>query len=80
MRNKDFHLTLPKDKVLDLPEFKKFSDDNIIVTQHLKFTSERAERAEKNIVIKQENAGYQHFLLFPQCFQKLSFDNVGIVW
>ena len=32
---------------------------------------------------KGENAGYQHFLLFPQCFQKLSFLGslkVGIVW
>ena len=27
----------------------------------------------KNIVGKGENAGYQHFLLFPQCFQKVSF-------
>ena len=26
----------------------------------------------ENIVGKGENAGYQHFLLFPQCFQKLS--------
>ena len=25
---------------------------------------------EKEIVGKGENAGYQHFLLFPQCFQK----------
>ena len=24
----------------------------------------------ENIVVKGENAGYQHFLLFPQCFQK----------
>ena len=24
----------------------------------------------ENIVGKGENAGYQHFLLFPQCFQK----------
>ena len=22
---------------------------------------------------KEENAGYQHFLLFPQCFQKVVF-------
>ena len=27
----------------------------------------------ENIVGKRENAGYQHFLLFPQCFQKPSF-------
>ena len=30
-----------------------------------------AERVE-NIVKKGENAGNQHFLLFPQCFQKHS--------
>ena len=29
------------------------------------------DRAE-NILEKEENAGYQHFLLFPQCFQKIS--------
>ena len=27
----------------------------------------------EKIVGKGENAGYQHFLLFPQCFQKSSF-------
>ena len=27
----------------------------------------------QNIVGKGENAGYQHFLLFPQCFQKATF-------
>ena len=25
----------------------------------------------ENLVGNGENAGYQHFLLFPQCFQKL---------
>ena len=30
----------------------------------------------ENIVGKRENAGYQHFLLFPQCFQKLFFPRV----
>ena len=37
----------------------------------------------ENIVRKGENAGYQHFLLFPQCFQKQSFTGslkFGIVW
>ena len=38
----------------------------------------------ENIVGKGENAGYQHFLLFPQCFQKVSFSSkvlkVWIVW
>ena len=37
----------------------------------------------ENIVGKGENAGYQHFLLFPQYFQKASFSSslkVGSVW
>ena len=37
----------------------------------------------KNIVGKGENAGYQHFLLFPQCFPKpssLRSLKVKIVW
>ena len=27
-------------------------------------------KSEENIAGKGENAGYQHFLLFPQCFPK----------
>ena len=37
----------------------------------------------ENIVGKGENAGYPHFLLFPQCFEKASFPNTSkgvIVW
>ena len=37
----------------------------------------------EHTVGKGENAGYQHFLLFPQCFPKppsLGSSNVGIVW
>ena len=37
----------------------------------------------ENIVGKGENAGYQHFLRFPQCFQKPYFpgsSKVGIMW
>ena len=40
------------------------------------------ERVE-NIEGKGENAGYQHFLLFPQYFQKTSFSGslkVRIAW
>ena len=35
------------------------------------------------ICLNQENAGYQHFLLFPQCFQKTFCAGslkVGIMW
>ena len=37
----------------------------------------------ENIVGKGENAGYQQFLLFPQCFEKASFPRMSkdvIVW
>ena len=34
-----------------------------------------SDRVE-NSVGKEENAGYQDFLLFPQCFQKASFSRV----
>ena len=47
------------------------------VVQKLKFAMGRAEK----VVGKEENAGYQHFLLFPQCFQKATFSGslkVGI--
>ena len=49
------------------------------VIEKLKFVMERVE----NIVGKGENAGYQHFLHFPPCFQKPSFSwslKVGIEW
>ena len=49
------------------------------MTEKLKFVLKRLE----NIVGKGENAGYLHFLLFLQCFQKASFQGslkVGIVW
>ena len=38
---------------------------------------------EENIVGEGENAGHQHFLLLPQCFQKTYFSGslkVGIAW
>ena len=38
----------------------------------MKFISERIE----NILGKGENAGYQHFLLFPKCFQKPSLGSL----
>ena len=32
----------------------------------------------ENIVGIGENAGYQHFLLFPQCFQKVPFSDMSL--
>ena len=40
--------------------------------EKLKFALGRVE----NIVRKGENAGYQHFLLFPRCFQRTSYNEV----
>ena len=51
-------------KILDSSKLKAFKD-KINVTQKLKFALGTVE----NIVGKGENAFYQHFLLFPQCFQ-----------
>ena len=48
-------------------------------TEKMKFV----EGSVENIVGKGENAGYQHFLNFPQCFQRAFFSGslkVGIVW
>ena len=58
--------SLPNDKILDRSKFKAFADDKIIATENFKSVLETVE----NIVGKGENAGYQHFLLFPQCFPK----------
>ena len=74
-------LTLPKDKILDWSKLKYplYAEDKIIVTEKLQFVLRRVE----NIVGNGENAGYQHFLLFPQCFQKASCTGslkVRIVW
>ena len=71
--------SLPNDNILNWSKLKAFADDKINVTHTLEFVLRRVE----NIVEKGENVGYQHFLLFQQCFQKLSFPGsleVGIVW
>ena len=64
---------------LDWTKMKAFADDNINVIKNLKLLRGRVE----NILGKGENAGYQHFLLFPKCFQKPSSSGelkLGIVW
>ena len=54
--------------ILDWTTLKSSADDKINLIQKLKFLYGRLE----NILGKGENAGYQHFVFFPQCFQKLS--------
>ena len=70
---------LPNDNFLDQSNFKAFADDILNVVQNMICVPDRVA----NIVGKEENAGYQHFLLFPQCFQKSSLSGslkVGIAW
>ena len=51
-------------KYLDRCKLIAIADDKLNVIKQLKFVLGRVE----NILVKGENAGYQHFLLFPQCF------------
>ena len=60
---------LPNDKILDWSKLNAFEDEKINVNLKLKFALGRVE----NSVGKGENAGYQQFLLFPQCFQTGTF-------
>ena len=58
--------SLPNGKFSDCSKLKAFADDKINKTEKSKFVVGRLE----NIVGQGENAVYQHFLLFPECFQK----------
>ena len=48
---------------------KALGDNKLTLAQMVQIFIDRLE----NNVGKGENAGYQHFLLFPQCFQKAYF-------
>ena len=50
---------------MDLTKLKSFADDLVDLAKMMRSIFDRIE----NMVEKGENAGYQHFLLFPQCFQ-----------
>ena len=70
--------TLPNNKFVDWSKLKELADEKINVTEKLNFVLGMVE----NSVGKGENAGYQHCLLFLQCFQKAYFSGslkVGII-
>ena len=70
---------LPDDNILGFPTLKAFADDKWNVTQNVKVVFYRIE----DTIGKEENAGNQHFLLFPQYFHKAfssSALKVFIVW
>ena len=58
-------ISLPNNKIWSLTKLKAFTDDKLNVAKMMISLFDRVE----NIVGKGENAGHQHFLLFPQCFQ-----------
>ena len=47
-------------------QIQSISKDKLKLIKTAKTVLDKIE----NTVGKEENAGYQHFLLFPQCFQK----------
>ena len=57
---------LPNKQFSDWSKLKAFADDKINVTEKLKFDLEIKGRKHCG---KRRNAGYQHFILFRQCFQ-----------
>ena len=68
----EFINSLPKCKILDQSKLKAFTDDNSKVIHMAKFVLDKME----NIVGKEKNAGYQHFLLFPTMLSKGFFFRV----
>ena len=61
---------------MDMTKLKAFAHSSA------KMTISLYDRVE-NTIGKGENAGHQHFLLYPQCFPKpssLGSLKVGIVW
>ena len=70
----------PNNKILDWSKLEVFADDKINVTKKIEFFFFFNDRKHCG---KGENAGYQHFLLFPQCFQRELLAGLlkdGIVW
>ena len=71
--------SLPNVKSLEKSNLLDFAQDKINVTHKMNFVVGSVE----DIVGKGDNAGYQHCLLFPQCFQNVSLSGlfkVGIMW
>ena len=72
-------LTLYQMAKFDWSKLKALADDKLNIAKRTISLFDRVE----NTVGKGENASYQHFLLFPHCFEKASFSGslkVWIVW
>ena len=72
-------LLFPKQQILNSSKFKQFADDNFKFDEKGGKCSKRVE----NTSGKGENARYEQFLLFPQCFQRTctaDMQKQGLVW
>ena len=69
----EFFNSLPNDKILAWSKLEAFADDKY---DDFKIMISPFIRLEKTVG-EGENAGYQHFLLFSQCFPKPPF--LGVV-
>ena len=58
----------PNDKILDMTKLKAFADDKLNIDKMTVSVLDRVENTEG----KGENAGYQDFLLYSQCFPRPS--------
>ena len=61
---------------LDVTKFKAFADDKLNISKLIIFLLDSVE----NTIEKGENAGNQHFVLFPQRFPKPSLLESLKVW
>ena len=68
-----FFNSLPNNNVLDMTKLKACANDKIAKMIISLFD------IEENAVLKGENAGYHHFLVFP-CFLSLGSFKIGILW
>ena len=64
------------DKIWDMTESKVFADNKLNIDKMQISLLHRVGNTEE----KGENAGYQHFLLFPQCFPRPSSLGSLTVW
>ena len=60
------HYPFPKRQILDCSKLKEFSGNNFKFDEN----GSKFSKREENPMEDGEIAGYEHFLLFPQCFQK----------
>ena len=61
--------SLPKDNVLNWSKLKALADNKLNILVNLKFDFGKVESKLE----KEENAGYQHFLLFQKFFKMAYF-------